>query len=43
VLVNRDTDDCLAQVRAIIAAERLKTRRQTNLVSFVRDLVGAAH
>jgi guanylate kinase len=43
VLVNRDTDDCLAQVRAIIAAERLKTRRQTNLVSFVRDLVGPAH
>jgi hypothetical protein len=36
-------DECLKQVRAIIAAERLKTRRQTNLVSFVRNLVGPSH
>jgi guanylate kinase len=43
VLVNRDMDECLSQVRAIIAAERLKTRRQTNLVSFVRNLVGPSH
>jgi guanylate kinase len=43
VLVNRDMDECLKQVRAIIAAERLKTRRQTNLVSFVRNLVGPSH
>jgi guanylate kinase len=43
VLVNTDTQECLAQVRAIITAERLKTRRQTNLVAFVRDLVGPAH
>lgn len=42
VLVNRDTDECLAQVQAIVAAERLKTRRQTNLVSFTRSL-GIAH
>ena len=42
VLVNRDTDECLAQVQAIVAAERLKTRRQTNLVSFTRSL-GLAH
>jgi guanylate kinase len=43
VLVNRDMDECLSQVRAIIAAERLKTRRQTNLVPFVRNLVGPSH
>ena len=42
VLVNEDTETCLAQVRAIVAAERLKTRRQTNLVSFTRSL-GVAH
>jgi len=39
VLVNGDTDDCLAQVRAIVAAERLKRQRQVGLVPFVRDLV----
>jgi guanylate kinase len=42
VLVNRDTDECLGQVRAIVAAERLKTRRQTNLVQFTRSL-GVSH
>jgi guanylate kinase len=38
VLVNRDTQECLRQVQAIVAAERLKTRRQTNLVQFTRSL-----
>ena len=42
VLINFDTDECVGQVRAIVAAERLKTRRQTNLVSFTRSL-GVAH
>ena len=42
VLVNRDADECLRQVQAIVAAERLKTRRQANLVSFTRSL-GVAH
>ena len=42
VLVNRDADECLRQVQAIVDAERLKTRRQTNLVSFTRSL-GLAH
>ncbi|HUG45056.1 MAG TPA: guanylate kinase [Sphingomicrobium sp.] len=42
VLINKDTAECLAQIRAIVAAERLKTRRQTNLVAFTRSL-GAAH
>jgi guanylate kinase len=39
VLVNDDTDTCLAEVRAIVAAERLKRARQAGLVAFVRDLV----
>ena len=43
VLVNRDMDECLAQVRAIVSAERLKRTRQLGLVPFVRDLVGPAH
>jgi guanylate kinase len=42
VLVNEDTNRCLAQIRAIIEAERLRTRRQTNLVAFTRSL-GIAH
>jgi guanylate kinase len=42
VLVNVDADECLGQVQAIVAAERLKTRRQTNLVTFTRSL-GLAH
>ena len=42
VLVNRETDTCLAQVRAIVAAERLKRTRQIGLVPFVRDLTLAA-
>lgn len=43
VLVNSDMDECLAEVRTIVAAERLKRARQVGLVSFVRDLVGPAH
>jgi guanylate kinase len=43
VLVNRDMDQCLAQVQAIVAAERSKRVRQTNLNPFVRDLIGPDH
>ncbi len=39
VLVNEDSATCLADVRAILAAERLKRWRQAGLVAFVRDLV----
>ncbi len=39
VLINKDTSECLAQVRSIVAAERLKRQRQLGLVPFVRDLV----
>ena len=41
VLVNRDSGECLAQIRAILAAERLKRWRQSDLVAFVRDLVAS--
>jgi guanylate kinase len=43
VLVNSDVDECLAQVRAIVAAERLKKDRRTDLVASIRDLIGPAH
>lgn len=39
VLINQDRDQCLAEVRSIVAAERLKARRQNGLVDFVRGLV----
>jgi guanylate kinase len=43
VLVNRDMEKCLSQVRAIVVAERLKRTRRIGLVTFVRDLIGPAH
>ena len=43
VLVNSDMDECLARVRAIVAAERAKRIRQTRLNDFVRDLIGPEH
>ena len=43
VLVNRDMDACLAQVQAIVAAERSERVRQTGLVEFVRELIGPQH
>ena len=42
VLVNNDSTQCLAEVEAIVAAERLKRARQAGLVTFVRDLVSPA-
>ncbi|MGO9702334.1 MAG: guanylate kinase [Xanthobacteraceae bacterium] len=38
VIVNRDIDTAFAEVRAILAAERLKRERQIGLSSFVREL-----
>jgi guanylate kinase len=43
VLVNRDMDDCLTKVKAIVSAERSKRVRQTGLNPFVRDLIGPDH
>ncbi|HXG99282.1 MAG TPA: guanylate kinase [Sphingomicrobium sp.] len=39
VLVNEDMERCLEEVKAIVAAERLKRTRQPGLVAFVRELV----
>ena len=38
VIVNRDKDAAFAEVRAILAAERLKRERQIGLSAFVRGL-----
>jgi len=38
VIVNRDKKDAFAEVRAVLAAERLKRERQIGLSAFVRDL-----
>jgi guanylate kinase len=38
VLINRDAEACLAEVRTILAAERLRRERRTGLVDFVRSL-----
>jgi guanylate kinase len=39
VLVNDNLDTCLAQIKTILAAERLKRRRAITLSAFVRDLL----
>ncbi|MCY7338455.1 MAG: guanylate kinase [Sphingomonas bacterium] len=39
VLINEDMERCLEEVKAIVAAERLKRTRQPGLVAFVRELV----
>ena len=38
IVVNRDLDDSIAKVRAILTAERQKRERVTGLVEFVRGL-----
>ena len=38
VLVNDDVDRCFAEVKTILAAERLKRSRQTSLIGFIRGL-----
>jgi guanylate kinase len=43
VLINRDAEECLAAIRTIVEAERLKRSRQIGLVAFVRDLVAPSH
>src|SRR5258705_9430807 len=40
VIVNREVEHAFAQLRAILAAERLKRGRQTGLSDFVRGLQG---
>jgi len=43
VLVNDEAERCLAQVRSIVDAERLKRSRHAELDPFVRQLVGPEH
>jgi guanylate kinase len=38
VIINRDIDQAFADIRAILAAERLRRERQIGLSTFVRDL-----
>lgn len=38
VVVNEDIEQCIARVRTILEAERLRRARQTGLVDFVREL-----
>lgn len=38
VLVNDDVERCFAEVKSILASERLKRSRQTSLIGFVRGL-----
>jgi guanylate kinase len=42
VLVNSDVDECLAALKAILAAERLRRHRRVGLVDFVPALTSAA-
>ncbi len=42
VLVNRDVAECLAALRAILTAERLRRHRQVGLMDFVPTLVRSA-
>ena len=39
VIINRDLDESVAAVRAILQSERLKRRRQTGLAEFVNGLI----
>ncbi len=39
VVINDRLEDCLGQIRTIIASERLKTKRQTGLNDFVQTLI----
>ena len=39
VLINDDIDQCFEQVRKILEVERMKRKRQTGLIGFVRSLL----
>jgi len=40
VVINDDIDGCFGDVCGILRAERMKRRRQTGLIDFVRELMG---
>lgn len=40
ILINDDAESCLAELRAILKAERLRRKRQLGLAAFVRAMLG---
>lgn len=40
ILINDDAEACLAELRVILAAERLRRKRQLGLAGFVRTMLG---
>ncbi len=40
VVINDDIDECFDRVREILDAERMRRKRQTGLIPFVRELMG---
>ncbi|WP_439534698.1 guanylate kinase [Polymorphobacter sp.] len=40
ILINDDAETCLAELKAILKAERLRRKRQLGLAGFVRDMLG---
>jgi guanylate kinase len=40
VVVNSDVDAALAEIKCILAAERLRRDRQSGLVAFVAEMLG---
>jgi guanylate kinase len=40
VVINDDLDSTLGKIKTILAAERMKRRRQTGIAEFARDLMG---
>lgn len=40
ILVNDDAETCLAEIRSILKAERLRRKRQLGLAAFVRAMLG---
>ncbi len=40
ILINDNAEVCLAEITAILHAERLRRKRQLGLASFVRDMLG---
>jgi guanylate kinase len=42
VVVNDDVEECFIKVREILHAERMKRKRQTGLIDFVRELMRGA-
>jgi guanylate kinase len=42
ILINDDAETCLAELRSILKAERLRRKRQLGLAGFVRAMLGEA-